>query len=74
MKCVIKLVTAYSEHVYLYMQDVTYTSGADSGGGAPGARPPLKKKKERERERERRGRGERKQGGNDTFNKRKNVC
>ena len=30
-------------------------SGADSGGGAPGARPPKKKreKKERERERER---------------------
>ena len=33
-------------------------SGADSGGGAPGARPPPKKKKEkRERERERRRRG-----------------
>ena len=39
------------------------------------APPPLKKKKrEREREREREERGERKQGGNDTFNKRKNVC
>ena len=40
--------------------------------------PPLKKKKrerEREREREKGGRrGERKQRGNDTFNKRKNVC
>ena len=32
-----------------------------------------KKKEKRERERERGG-GERKQGGNDTFNKRKNVC
>ena len=50
-----------------------FLPGADSGGGAPGAPPPLKKK-ERERERERGGGGERKQGGNDTFNKRKNVC
>ena len=49
--------------------------GADSGGGAPGARPPKIKKKRKEtvRERERR-RGEGKQGGKDTFNKRKNVC
>ena len=49
------------------------------GGALPArAPPPLKKKrKERERERERerrRRRGENKQGGNDTFNKRKNVC
>ena len=49
-------------------------SGADSGEGAPGARPPpLKKKEKREREREGE-RGERKQGEYDTFNKRKNVC
>ena len=41
------------------VQDGKY-SGADSGGGAPGARPPKKKKKERERERERGG-GERRE-------------
>ena len=37
-----------------------HSPGADSGGGAPGAPPPLKKKKkekEREREREREERG-----------------
>ena len=33
-------------------------SGADSGRGAPGARPPPKKKKKRERERERERGGE----------------
>ena len=49
-------------------------------GALPARAPPKKKKKEKERERERererrrRRRGERKQGGNDTFNKRKNVC
>ena len=32
-------------------------TGADSGGGAPGAPPPLKKEREREREREREERG-----------------
>ena len=29
----------------------TLFTGADSGGGAPGARPPLKKKKKKKRER-----------------------
>ena len=50
--------------------------GIDRGGfgrGRTGRAPPLKRERERERERERR-RGERKQGENDTFNKRKNVC
>ena len=56
------------------------------GGRPRRGPPPLKKKKKRERERERERerkrererererRGERKQGGIDTFNKRKNVC
>ena len=47
--------------------------GGFRGGRPQRPPPPLKKKRERERERRRR-RGERKQGGNDTFNKRKNVC
>ena len=43
--------------IYSYT-NILLCTGADSGGGAPGARPPPKKK-EKEKERERRG--ERKQ-------------
>ena len=45
--------------------------GADSGGGAPGARPPLKKKEKikRERERER----ERERGGEERGSKEETI-
>ena len=53
------------------------TQARIQAGALPARAPPPKKKRkkrERERERRRRRRGERKQGVNDTFNKRKNVC
>ena len=60
---------------------MTFQARIQAGAHPAHAPPPKKREREREREKEREieGRrerriGEGKQGGNETFNKRKNVC
>ena len=67
-------------HLVLQRQDVTFEYDGPrqariQAGALPARATPKKKKKKKKREREReRRRGKRKKGGNNTFNKRKNVC